>query len=127
MSAGLLAAIAKGQQRAALLPSKVWKFEDLTLKGTSRAVFDGLTHTGYHIDLHETELAPGAMPHAPHKHEHEEITMIREGTIEATIEGKTWVTGPGGVIYAASNEMHGWKNIGTTKAHYFVIALGRPV
>lgn len=129
MSAGLLAAVAKAQQKdlSFALPSKVWKFEDLTLKGTSRQVFDGLTHTGFHIDLHETELAPGAMPHAPHKHEHEEITMIREGTLEATIEGKTSVAGPGGVIYAASNEMHGWKNIGTTKAHYFVIALGRPV
>lgn len=125
MSAGLLAAIAKAAP--ATLPSKVWKFEDLTLKGSSRQVFDGLTHTGFHIDLHETELAPGAMPHAPHKHEHEELTMIREGTLEVTIEGKTSVTGPGGVIYTASNEMHGWKNVGATKAHYFVIALGRTV
>jgi len=124
MSAGLFAAAAKAQQKAApaVLPSNVYRFEDLTLKGTSRAVFDGLTHSGFHIDLHETELAPGAAPHAPHKHEHEEVTMVREGTLEVTIEGKTTVAGPGSVIYAASNEMHGWKNVGATKAQYFVIA-----
>jgi hypothetical protein len=31
------------------------------------------------------------------------------------------------VVYAASNELHGWKNAGTTQARYFVIALGRPL
>jgi quercetin dioxygenase-like cupin family protein len=124
LSAGLFAASAKAQKMT--LPSHVYRFDDLTLKGTGRAVFDGLTHSGFHIDLHETELAPGAAPHPPHKHEHEEIVMVREGTLEATIEGKVSVAGPGSVIYAASNEMHGWKNVGETKAHYFVLALGRP-
>jgi quercetin dioxygenase-like cupin family protein len=51
--------------------------------------------------------------------------MIREGTLEITIEGKVTIAGPGSVVYAASNDMHGWKNVGTTPAHYFVIALGR--
>lgn len=126
MSAGFLAANANAQKAAlATLPSKTYRFEDLVLKGTSRAVFDGATHSGFHVDLHETELAPGAAPHAAHRHEHEEMIMIREGTLEITIEGKVTTVGPGGVVYAASNEMHGWKNIGTTKAHYFVIALGR--
>ena len=123
LSAGLIAATAKAQK--ATLPSKTYRFEDLVKKGNSRAVFDGLTHTGYHIDLHETELPPGMAPHAPHRHAHEEIIMIREGTLEATIEGKSSTVGPGGVIYAASNDLHGMKNVGTTTAQYFVIALGR--
>lgn len=123
LSAGLIAATAKAQK--ATLPSKIYRFEDLVKKGNSRAVFDGLTHTGYHIDLHETELAPGMAPHAPHRHAHEEIIMIREGTVEATIEGKSTTVGPGGVIYAGSNDLHGMKNVGTTNAQYFVIALGR--
>lgn len=124
LPAAFLAATASAQ-KPATLPSKTYRFEDLVLKGTSRAVFDGLTHTGFHVDLHETELAPGAAPHAPHRHEHEEIVMIREGTLEITIEGKVTTAGPGSVVYAASNDMHGWKNIGSTKAQYFVIALGR--
>jgi mannose-6-phosphate isomerase-like protein (cupin superfamily) len=57
---------------------------------------------------------------------HEEIVMIREGTMEVTIEGKVSVVGPGSVVWAASNDMHGWKNVGTIVAQYFVIALGRP-
>ena len=126
LSAGLLAATARAQKPAlATLPSKAYRFEDLVLKGNSRAVFDGLTHSGFHVDLHETELAPGAAPHAPHRHEHEEIVMVREGTLEITIEGKVTIVGPGAVVYAASNDLHGWKNVGTTKAQYFVIALGR--
>jgi quercetin dioxygenase-like cupin family protein len=118
-----MAATAKAQKAA--LPSKVYRFEDLVLKGNGRAVFDGVTHSGFHVDLHETVLAPGMAPHAPHRHEHEEMIMIREGTLEITIEGKVTVVGPGSVVYAASNDMHGWKNAGTTPAHYFVIALGR--
>jgi quercetin dioxygenase-like cupin family protein len=125
LSAGLMA-VAKAQKPSLpVLPSKAYKFDDLVLKGTSRAVFDGVTHTGYHVDLHETELAPGAAPHAPHRHEHEEMIMLREGTLEVMIEGNVNTVGPGAVVYAASNELHGWKNVGTTKAQYFVIALGR--
>ena len=126
MPAAFIAATAKAQTpNLATLPSKTYHFEDLELKGNSRAVFDGLTHTGFHVDLHETELAPGAAPHAPHRHEHEEMIMIREGTLEITIEGKITTAGPGSVVYAASNDLHGWKNIGATKAQYFVVALGR--
>jgi quercetin dioxygenase-like cupin family protein len=125
LSAGLFAAAAKAQKPAlATLPSKTYRFEDLTLKGNSRAVFDGMTHTGFHVDLHETQLAPGAAPHAPHRHDHEEVVMVQDGTLEATIEGNVTVVGPGSVIYAASNDLHGWKNVGDTTAHYFVIALG---
>lgn len=128
LSAGFLAAAAKAQKTALEpLPSKTYRFEDLPLKGNSRPVLDGLTHTGFHIDLHETQLAPGASPHAPHKHDHEEVIMIRQGTIEVTNEGKVSTVGPGGVIYNASNDMHGMKNIGDTMAHYFVIALGHKV
>jgi quercetin dioxygenase-like cupin family protein len=126
LSAGLIAATAKAQKPSLpTLPSHAYRFEDLELKGNARAVFDGLTHSGFHVDLHETELAPGAAPHAAHRHEHEEIVMVREGTLEITIEEKVTIAGPGSVVYAASNDLHGWKNVGATKAHYFVIALGR--
>lgn len=126
LSAGFAAATARAQKASLpTLPSRAYRFEDLVLKGNSRAVFDGLTHSGFHVDIHETELRPGAAPHAPHRHEHEEMVMVREGTLEITIEGKVTIVGPGSVVYAASNEMHGWKNIGETNVQYFVVALGR--
>ncbi len=128
LSAGLFAASAKGQKALpATLSSHAYRFDDLVLKGTGRQVFDGLTHSGFHVDLHETELAPGAAPHPPHRHEHEEIVMIREGTLEVTIEGKSSTVGAGSVVYLASNDFHGWRNVGAAKAQYFVIALGRAV
>jgi quercetin dioxygenase-like cupin family protein len=53
------------------------------------------------------------------------MLLVREGTMEVTISGKTTTLGPGGVAYVASNEDHGWRNTGTTRAHYFVLTLGR--
>ena len=50
--------------------------------------------------------------------------MIREGTIEVTIEGKTSRIGPGSVAYVASNQEHGVHNPGPDHAQYFVFALG---
>ena len=119
----LALASAAAQNRA--LPSKTWRFEDLVLKKNSRAVLNGETHGGFNVELHETELPPGEAPHPPHHHVHEEMIMIREGTMEVTIAGRVSKIGPGGVAFVASNEEHGWRNVGTTPAHYFVLALGR--
>lgn len=123
------ASSSSAQTKTAKLPSHSFRFEDLKTKtnGDNRSwdVFDGLTHSGFHIDMHITELAPGKMPHPAHHHEHEEMIMLKEGTLEVTILDKKTVIGPGSVTYVASNEDHGWRNIGDTKATYFVLALGR--
>ncbi len=111
------------------LRAKAYRFEDLQVRAKgqnrSRSILDGTTHTGFPIELHESELAPGAMPHPPHHHEHEEVFLIREGALEVTIAGERARLGPGSVGYVASNVEHGIKNVGTSRAQYFVIALGR--
>ncbi len=121
-------AAASAQAQGKALASKQLKYEDLTVKtngeNKSRAILNGETHTGYPIEAHETELAPGTMPHAAHQHGHEEMVLIREGTLEVTIAGKSSRLGAGSVVFVASNEHHGWKNVGTDRAKYFVIALG---
>ena len=83
-----------------------------------RAILKGKTHKGLTIETHETELAPGMAPHAPHHHVHEEMIFIREGTLEVTITSKSQKLGPGSVAFVASNEEHGWRNVGTTQARY---------
>lgn len=122
-------ALARGAAQGTAIPAKVYRFEDLTArtnnKNRSWNVFNGDNHAGIHIDLHETELAPGEMPHPAHHHVHEEILMLHTGTLEVMMGGNTTKIGPGSVVYAASNEEHGWRNVGTTPAHYFVFALGR--
>jgi quercetin dioxygenase-like cupin family protein len=69
-------------------------------------------------------LHPGAMPHAPHRHQHSEFWLIREGKVEITINGQAHRIGPGSVGFASSNDEHGIKNVGDGPATYFVVAIG---
>jgi quercetin dioxygenase-like cupin family protein len=113
------------------LPSRCYPFDSLTAKtnpdtqNQSRAVLDGQTHTELPIELHITTLAPGQMPHPAHQHVHEEMIMLQEGTLEVTILGESTRIGPGSVAYVRSNDLHGWKNIGTGPATYFVLSIGK--
>ena len=125
----LLPALAAAQATTrSVLPSSALRHEDLPARkssaGVTRQILKGDTHTGYLVDVHETELPAGGAPHPPHHHVHEEMMLIREGTMEVTIDGRVTRLDPGSVAYVASNQEHGWRNVGTTTARYFVLALG---
>jgi quercetin dioxygenase-like cupin family protein len=124
----LLPALAAAQDNSAALPSKTFPYEDLPVKengqNKGRAVLNGLTHSGFRVELHLTELGPGMAPHAPHKHVHEEMVMLQTGLLDVTIDGKTTRLTAGSVAYVASSQLHGWKNPGPERSQYFVIALG---
>jgi quercetin dioxygenase-like cupin family protein len=128
MLPALLQDTAAGAEKAKL-PSKSYRYEDLPVRGTgpnrSRPILDGLLRSGFGIEMHETELGPGLMPHPPHKHVHEELILIRDGIVEVTIGGKSSTLGPGSVGFIATGEEHGWKNVGQSVARYFIVTLGR--
>jgi quercetin dioxygenase-like cupin family protein len=111
-----------------VLPSGIFSYDQLAARASGsteiRQMLTGATHSGYRIDLHATDLAAGQMPHAPHHHVHEEVLLIREGTIEVTVGKQTSRLGAGSAVYIASGEEHGWKNVGSMPAKYFVLALG---
>jgi quercetin dioxygenase-like cupin family protein len=113
----------------ALSTQRTFPFADLPVvknaNGETRAVIRGTLPTGELIELHETTLLPGHMPHPPHQHRHSELMMVREGSVEFNNNGTPERAGPGGVFFAASNVMHGLTNVGETMANYFVIAIGR--
>ena len=90
----------------------------------SRSIVDGVTHSGDHLEVHETTLAPGSSPHPPHRHAHEELLLMMSGTLAVRIEGKTAVIGSGGAAFFHSNELHGVRNPGRENAQYFVVATG---
>jgi len=125
----LASAIAGAGAQDRLSASRTYRYEDLKVnvngENRQRPILNERTHTGFAVEAHETELAPGLAPHPPHRHEHEEMILVREGTLEVTISGRSITLGPGSVALVASNEEHGWRNVGTSRARYFVIALGR--
>lgn len=92
--------------------------------GSSQAVTHGTLPTGEGVELHNSTLLAGQQPHPPHQHEHEEFLFIREGEVDWLIDGSRQPAGPGDILYAASNVLHGMRNTGTTTARYFVLAIG---
>ena len=123
----ILPSEASAQQDKAM-PSAMYPFEKLTV-GTPnnaqiREVLKGKLATGESLEVHETTLLPGAAPHLPHRHPHSEMWLIREGTVEINVNGTSSRLGPGSVGFVESNDEHGIKNVGTSSATYFVVAVG---
>jgi quercetin dioxygenase-like cupin family protein len=88
-----------------------------------RRFFMGETHGGFNVEAHETILGVGIETHAPHRHVHEEIIIVVEGTVETYVDGTTETVEAGSVIFYGSNQMHSARNVGTVPARYYVIEL----
>jgi mannose-6-phosphate isomerase-like protein (cupin superfamily) len=111
------------------LPSGAWTLEGLKVDKSPngaefRPILKGRLATGEILEVHETTLPPGGMPHPAHHHVHSEMWLVREGTVEFNVMGKKKNIGPGGFAFVASNEEHGITNVGKTAAKYFVVAVG---
>lgn len=94
-----------------------------TPTGERRAIVDRPTSTMKRFESHVTTLDPGKTPHAPHRHPDEEVVIVKEGTMEVTINGKTEVAGAGSMFFFSSNDLHGLRNPGPARASYFVIRI----
>ena len=64
-------------------------------KNQQRRMFTAKTHTGFKMESHSSDIAPGEVNHPPHQHLREEMMLVREGTMELTINGKPYRLGPG--------------------------------
>jgi len=124
----LAAGSAAGQQRPdRTLSSKVYHHGQIPYEGNQqkkgRRFFYGPEHSGFNLEMHETILGAGTQTHSPHKHLHEEIVIVVEGTLEAYLDGKTETAEAGSVIFLGSNQMHSVRNIGATSSRYYVVEL----
>jgi quercetin dioxygenase-like cupin family protein len=108
-----------------LIGSAVFDWNAVTAKptdvGSVRSFFTVRTPTLERLEVHVTTLNPGKSPHPPHRHPNEEMIIIQQGTVEALINGEWKRVGPGSVIFFASNQLHGLRNVGTDTAVYHVI------
>lgn len=131
LSAGVtMIAVAGLSARPPVMASSVFDWSSLTPQpnktGAVRRVVQAPTATLDELEIHITTLNPGESPHAPHKHADEELVIIKEGTVEALVNGQTQRVGPGSIIFQASNQMHSVRNVGDQPATYHVIRWNSP-
>ncbi|HZI78463.1 MAG TPA: cupin domain-containing protein [Vicinamibacterales bacterium] len=116
-------------EKLPVMRTQHFKYDELPVttngQNRQRRMFTAKTHTGFKIASHQSDIAPGEVNHPPHQHLREEMMLIREGVMEVTIAGKAYRLGPGDVGVIGSNELHNAKNVGTTRAVYFIVNIGR--
>jgi len=100
--------------------------EKKTNVGSVRQFFRAPTATLDELECHVTTLNPGEASHPPHKHPNEELVIVKEGTVEVLSNGEMKRVGPGSVIFNASNQLHGLRNVGAGSATYHVINWASP-
>ena len=124
-------AMLSAQTPPAKLASAVYDWEKLTstptANGMRRDVFDGPTATVDKLHCHITTLKPGMNSGEPRRHVQEEVIVIKEGLVEASIDGKTQVAGPGSVFHFASGAVTRLRNAGDGPATYCVIYFYTPL
>lgn len=120
-----LTGVAATQPKPQPLDSQVWDWKEMVAKpnatGDVRTVVRAPTVTLEELEIHITTLKPGLASHAPHQHPNEEMLVVREGTVEALVNGELKRVGPGSIIFQASNQLHNIKNVGDVPATYHVI------
>jgi len=131
LTTGAIATVfATESARPALLASGVFAWESLpvekTANGERRAIFDAATATVDRLESHITTIDVGKASHDAHRHPDEELVFVREGVVEATINGVPHKAPAGSVIFYASNDLHGMRNAGEGPASYFVLRWTSP-
>jgi uncharacterized cupin superfamily protein len=107
------------------MPSSAIEWNDVqatkSKTGEKRQFCNAPTATLENLEIHASTLNPGESAHPPHQHPEEELTVVKEGTVEVLVNGALKRVGPGSIIFQSANDMHSIKNVGTTPAIYHAI------
>jgi XRE family transcriptional regulator, regulator of sulfur utilization len=118
------------EEARGLLDSTAWQWAALAPKktdvGERREVVQQPTRTLDELEMHITTLNPHTASHAPHTHPNEEMVILKEGTLQAHVNGREIVVPAGGVLFFASMQPHAVRNVGDAPATYYVINWASP-
>jgi len=85
-------------EKLPVMRTQHFKYDELPVtangQNRQRRMFTAKTHTGFKIESHQSDIAPGEVNHPPHQHLREEMMLIREGLMELTIAGKAYRLAP---------------------------------
>jgi len=113
-----------------VMGSRIFDWDSLKVEktkvGERRDVVRLPTATLDELEMHITTLNAGQESHPPHQHPAEELIIIKEGTLESFVNREYRKVGPGSVVFQASNQLHGIRNIGKGPATYHVIQWQSP-
>lgn len=104
----------------------VYKWSDLQVNASegreSRQIMEGVSPHFEYLEIHATTQFKGAKPGKAHANDDiEECIIVTEGTLKATVEGRTTILGPGGVILLMPRQMHSLENVGDGNLTYYVM------
>ena len=108
------------------LTARVCRWNSIGTKKDSsrdrREILDGSTPDLVSLEIHASTLEPGKAPHPPHSHaDLEELVIVKEGLLKATLHGVNSLLGPGSIALALPGDEHGFVNAGKTRATYYVL------
>jgi XRE family transcriptional regulator, regulator of sulfur utilization len=108
-----------------VMKSSVFEWNNIplekTVKGGLRTFFDASTGTLDELEVHVTTLDPGITSHPPHQHPNEEMIIVKEGEVDALVNGEFKKLGAGSIIFQAPNQSHTYRNTSKAPVTYFAI------
>lgn len=120
-----LACVSTARDADTALESTAWSWPQIAARDTDvgqyRHIVRQPTRTLAELEMHVTTLNPRTSSHPPHTHPNEELVIVKEGTLQAHVNGREIVVGPGSILFFASMQPHAVRNIGDTPATYHVI------
>ena len=88
----------------------------------SKKILEGTSPHFEFVRIHATTQYANAKPSPSHAtKDMEQLIIVKEGTVKATIEGKSSVLGPGSVILVMPNQVHSLENVGNGPLTYYVM------
>src|SRR6476660_919207 len=102
LPAALSALAAAGEDEHIMGPT-VFNWNDMkpekTATGEVRHLCKSPTATVDELEMHVTTLNPGLASHPPHRHVNEELLILKEGTLEALVDGQWKKVEPGSIVF----------------------------